>query len=165
MELGSLKPVLSSLVMPLVFLPLLGLMGLVLIAMRKRSGWAAGTGVNSSEAEVAARVALQDYGFNLRWAENQSRDTAENAQMIAPLLKRDGITRVALVTDALRMPRAMVEFKRTGLAITPAPMGYVLPTKSDLLQWLPTTDGLAASTRLIHEQLGLVAVRLQQNLV
>ena len=260
MELGSLKPVLSSLLMPLAFLPLLGLLGLVLIAMRKRtgwvlssvafaglwllscqgtavwlaqnalpqyppvtaaqlkagqvqaivvlgggiypqapeygtaqpgpntaarlrygiwlsrqtglpvafsggSGWVAGTTAKSTEAEVAARVAQEDYGFTLRWAENQSRDTAENAQMIAPLLKRDGITRVALVTDALHMPRAMVEFKRTGLTITPAPMGYVLPTKSNLLQWLPTTDGLAGSTRLIHELLGLVAARLQQDLV
>ena len=260
MELGSLKPLISSLVMPLAFLPLLGLLGMVLIAMRKRSGWvlsgvafaglwllscqgtavwlaqnalpqyppvtaaqlkagqvqaivvlgggiypqapeygtaqpgpssaarlrygiwlsrqtglpvafsggngwAAGIGVKNSEAEVAARVALQDYGFNLRWVENQSRDTAENAQMIAPLLKRDGITRIALVTDALHMPRAMEEFKRTGLAITPAPMNYVLPTKSDLLQWLPTTDGLAGSTRLIHELLGRISTRLQRDLV
>ena len=258
MELGSLKPVITSLLMPLAFLPLLGLLGLVLIAWRKRfgwllsvlafaalwllscqgttvwlaqtvlpqyppataaqlkagqvqaivvlgggiysqapeygtaqpgpssaarlrygiwlsrqtglpvafsggNGWAAGIGVKNSEAEVAARVALQDYGFNLRWVENQSRDTAENAQMIAPLLQRDGITRIALVTDALHMPRAMAEFKRTGLAITPAPMNYVLPTKSDLLQWLPTTDGLAGSTRLIHELLGLVAARLQRD--
>lgn len=260
MELGSLKPVLTSLVMPLAFLPLLGLLGLVLIAMRKRSGWvlsgvafaslwllscqgtavwlaqnalpqyppvtaaqlkagqaqaivvlgggiypqapeygtaqpeprtaarlrygiwlsrqtglpvafsggsgwAAGTGVKYSEAEVASRVALQDYGVSLRWVENQSRDTAENAQMIAPLLKREGITRIALVTDALHMPRAMLEFERTSLAITPAPMGYVLPTKSDLLQWLPTTDGLTGSTRLIHELLGRVAAKMQNNFV
>lgn len=256
MELGSLKPVLTSLVMPLAFLPLLGLLGLVLVAMRKRSGWvlcvvafaalwllscqgtavwlaqnalpqhqpvtaaqlkasqvqavvvlggglyphapeyssaqpgpatlarlrygiwlskqtglpvafsggtgwAAGTGVKTTEAEVAARVALEEFGFTLRWVENQSRDTAENARRVAPLLMRDGIQRIALVTDALHMPRAMAEFERTGLAITPAPTAYVLPTKSDLLQWLPTTDGLSGSTRLIHERLGLAAARLR----
>jgi uncharacterized SAM-binding protein YcdF (DUF218 family) len=256
MEFGSFKPVLSSLVMPLAFLPLLGLLGLVLVARRKRmgwllsavafaglwllscqgttvwlaqhalpqyapataaqlkasnvqaivvlgggtypqapeygmaqpgpstaarlrygiwlakqsglpvafsggSGWAAGMNVKNSEAEVAARVALEDYGFTLRWVENQSRDTAENAQLIAPLLKRDGVKRIALVTDALHMPRAMAEFERTGLGITPAPTGYVLPTKSDLLQWLPTIDGLTGSTRLIHELLGLATARLR----
>ena len=256
MELGSLKPVLTSLVLPLAFLPFLGLLGLVLAARSKRSGWvlgvvafaalwllscqgttvwlaqnalpqylpasaaqlkasqvqaivvlgggtypqapeygtpqpgpstaarlrygiwlskqsglpvafsggsgwAAGANVKSSEAEVAARVALQDYGFTLRWVENQSRDTAENARMIAPLLMRDGIKRIALVTDALHMPRAVAEFERTGLIITPAPTGYVLPTKSDLLQWLPTTDGLSGSTRVIHELLGLAAARLR----
>ena len=256
MELGSLKPVLSSLAMPLAFLPLLGLLGLVLIAMRKRSGWflgtaafaalwllscqgtavwlsqtvlpqyppvtaaqlkagqvqaivvlgggiypqapeygtaqpgpstaarlrygiwlsrqtglpvafsggsgwVAGTTAKSTEAEVAARVAQEDYGFTLRWLENQSRDTAENAQMIAPLLRRDGIARIALVTDALHMPRAMVEFERTGLVITPASTGYVLPTKSGLLQWLPSSDGIYGSTRLIHEVLGLAVAKLR----
>ena len=254
MELGSLKPVLSSLAMPLAFLPLLGLLGLVLIATRERigwflctaalaalwllscqgtavwlaqnalsqyppvtlsqlkagqvqaivvlgggiyplapeygtaqpgpatlarlrysirlsrqsglpvafsggSGWAAGTAVTSTEAEVAARVAQEDYGFTLRWLESQSRDTAENAQLIAPLLKRDGIARIALVTEALHMPRAMAEFERTGLSITPAPTGYVLPSKSGLLQWLPSADGLRDSSRLIHEVLGLAAVK------
>ena len=256
MELGSLKPVLSSLAMPLAFLPLLGLLGLVLIATRKRigwflctaafaalwllscqgtavwlarstlpqyppvtlsqlkagqvqaivvlgggiypqapeygtaqpgpatlarlryaiwlsrqsglpvafsggSGWAAGTAATSTEAEVAARVAQQDYGFTLRWLESQSRDTAENAQLIAPLLKRDGIARIALVTEALHMPRAMAEFERTGLSITPAPTGFVLLTKSGLLQWLPSLEGIHGSTRVIHEVLGLAAVKLR----
>ena len=256
MELGSLKPVLSSLAMPLAFLPLLGLLGLVLIARRKRmgwfvctavfvtlwllscqgtavwlsqntvpqyspvtvsqlkagqvqavvvlgggvfplapeygaaqpgpatlarlrygiwlsrqtglpvafsggSGWAAGTAVTSTEAEVAARVAQDDFGFTLRWLESQSRDTAENAQFIAPLLKRDGIARIALVTDALHMPRALTEFERTGLTITPAPTGFVLPTKSGFLQWLPSADGLRDSTRLMHELLGLAAAKLR----
>ena len=256
MDLGSLKPILSSLLMPLAFLPLLGLLGLILVAKCKRggwllstvafaalwllscqgtavwlartalpqyppvtasqfktaqvqaivvlggglhpeapeygtaqlgpltaarlrygiwlsrqsglpvafsggSGWAAGTNVKNTEAEVAARVALEDYGFALRWVENQSRDTAENAQLVAPLLKRDGVQHIALVTDALHMPRAMAEFERTGLVITAAPTGYVLPTKSDVLQWLPSTDGLTGSTRLIHEVLGLAATKLR----
>lgn len=256
MEFGSLKPVVTSLLMPLAFLPLLGLLGLVWVARRKRSGWllssvafgalwllscqgaavwlarnalpqyppvtpsqletaqlqaivvlgggiypqapeygaaqpgpataarlrygiwlarqsglpvafsggsgwAAGSLAKSSEAEVAARVARQDYGFTLRWVENQSRDTAENAQRVAPLLKRDGIQRIALVTDALHMPRAMAEFERTGLIITPAPMGYVLPARSGALQWLPSADGITDTTRIIHEVLGLAATRLR----
>ena len=256
MELGSLKPVLSSLVMPLVLAPLLGFLGLVLIARRKHigwflctvafaalwllscqgtavwlskntvpqyppitvsqlkavqvqaivvlgggiypqapeygtaqpgpatlarlrygiwlsrqtglpvafsggSGWVAGNSVTSTEAEVATRVAQENYGFTLRWLESQSRDTAENAQLIAPLLKRDGIARIALVTDALHMPRALAEFERTGLTITPAPTGYVLPNKSGLLQWLPSADGIHGSTRVIHELLGLAAVKLR----
>lgn len=256
MEFGGLKPVLSSLLMPLVFLPLLGLLGLLLIANRLRAGWllsvlasgalwllscqgtavwlartalpqyppvtasqlratqvqaivvlgggthleapeygtaqpgpftaarlrygiwlsrqsglpvafsggngwAAGSNIKNSEAEVAARVALEDYRFTLRWVENQSRDTAENAQMLAPLLKRDGVQRIVLVTDALHMPRAVTEFERTGLAVTPGPTGYFLPTKSGVLQWLPSTDGLSGSTRLIHKVLGLATAKLR----
>ena len=131
------------------------------VAFSGGSGWAAGTAVPNPEADVAARVAQQDYGFTLRWLEDQSRDTAENAQFIALLLKRDGVARIALVTDALHMPRAMVEFERTGLTITPSPTGFVLPTKSGLLQWLPSTDGLRDSSRLMHELLGLAAAKLR----
>lgn len=256
MELGNLKPVLTSLVMPLVFLPLLGLLGLVLVARRKRSGWvlgvvafaalwllscqgtavwlaqnalpqylpvtaaqlkdekvqaivvlgggmypqapeyssaqpgpatlarlrygiwlskqtglpvafsggtgwAAGSDLKATEAEVAARVAMEEFGFSMRWVENKSRDTAENARLTAPMLKRDGITRIALVTDALHMPRALVAFEPTGLVVTPATMGYALPTKFSVLQWLPTVDGLAGSTRVIHEVLGRLTARLR----
>ena len=260
MEFGSLKPVLSSLVMPLALLPLLGLLGLVLVAWRKRmgwllsivafaglwllscqgtavwlaqtalpqyspvtlarlkanqvqaivvlgggiypqapeygtaqpgpltaarlrygvwlarqsglplaftggSGWAADSTAPSAErvteAAVAGRVVEQDYGIKLRWLETQSRDTAENARFLAPMLQRDGIARIALVTDALHMPRSVGEFERTGLIITPAPTGYVLPTRTWLLQWMPSSDGLHSSTRLIHELLGMTVAKLR----
>ena len=256
MEFSNLKPVISSLLMPLAFLPFVGLLGLVLAATRRRlgwvlsmsafcalwalscqgtavslaqnvlpqyapvtlsqlkaaqvqaiivlggglypqapeygaaqpsqstaarlrygiwlakqsglpvafsggSGWAADPTLKIFEADVAARVALEDYGFTLRWVENQSRDTAENAQHMAPLLARDGVLRVALVTDALHMPRAVAEFERTSLVIVPAPTRYVLPNRSAVLQWLPSTDGIADTTRVMHEALGLAASSLR----
>jgi uncharacterized SAM-binding protein YcdF (DUF218 family) len=133
------------------------------VAFSGGSGWAAGANVKSSEAEVAARVALEDYGFTLRWVENQSRDTAENARMVAPLLMRDGIKRIALVTDAMHMPRSLLAFEGKGLVITPAPINFVLPTKSSILQWLPTVDGLSRSTRALHEMLGLTLAKLRRS--
>ena len=125
------------------------------------SGWAAATGQASSEAEVAGRVAQQDYGLAIAWLETQSRDTFENASLLTPLLKRDGISKIALVTDATHMPRSVMEFERQGLVVTPAPTGFVLPTRSGVLLWLPSTDGMAASTRILHELLGLTAAKLR----
>ena len=115
---------------------------------------------HTTEAAVAARVALQDYGVSLRWLETQSRDTAENARLTAPLLQRDGVQRIALVTDAWHLPRAIVAFERTGLIITPAPMGYLLATQSGALLWLPSVGGLSTSTRVLQELLGLLVARL-----
>jgi uncharacterized SAM-binding protein YcdF (DUF218 family) len=106
-------------------------------------------------------VAQQDYGVTLRWLEDRSRDTAENASLLTPILRRDGIKKIALVTDAVHMPRSVLEFERQGLAITPAPTGFVLPTRSGLLMWLPSTDGISASTRVLHELLGLTIARLR----
>ena len=108
---------------------------------------------------MAARVALQDYGVALRWRESQSRDTAENARLLAPMLKRDGITRIVLVTDALHMPRSVLAFDRTGLLIVPAPTGYILPGHTDLLEWLPSASGLENSQQVLREWLALAVAR------
>ena len=131
------------------------------VAFTGGSGWAASSSSGSSEAEVAGRVAQQDYGITLRWLEAKSRDTAENARELTPILRRDGIARIALVTDALHMPRSVLAFERQGLTIIAAPTGFVLPTRSGLLLWLPSTDGISASTRVLHELLGLSVARLR----
>ena len=111
---------------------------------------------------MAQRIAQQENGVTLRWVEGQSRDTAENARRMAPLLAASGIQRIALVTHASHMPRAVAEFERTGLLVTPAPMGFVLPRRSPLFEWLPSAEGLQASQQVLRELVGGVVARLQQ---
>lgn len=122
-------------------------------------GWGAAGEQVVSEGEVARRAAQQDYGLTLRWIDNQSRDTAENARMLRPLLLKDKIQRIALVTHAWHMPRSVQAFERAGFTVTPAPMGYILPSRNGLLEWLPSADGLSASKVVLKEWLGLLAQR------
>jgi len=122
-------------------------------------GWAAQGAQAASEAEVAARVAQQEYGVTLRWLEAQSQDTAGNARLLAPLLQRGGVQRIALVTDAWHMPRAVALFERAGLQVTPAPMGFVRPIESAVLQWLPSARGLLASQQVLREWLAIMVAR------
>jgi uncharacterized SAM-binding protein YcdF (DUF218 family) len=122
-------------------------------------GWAAHSTQTEPEAEVAARALQQDYGLALRWSESQSRDTAGNARLMAPLLRQAGVQRIALVTHAWHMPRAVLAFEQAGLTVTPAPMGYVLPVQSELLEWLPSAQGLQASRQVLREWLALAAGR------
>lgn len=133
------------------------------VAFSGGTGWAA-DGMQPlseiSEAEVASRVALQDYGFALRWSEAASRDTSGNARLLAPILQREGVQRIALVTDAWHLPRAVAAFERAGFVVTPTPMAFVLPLERGLLQWLPSARGLLASQRVLHECLGLAAGRI-----
>jgi uncharacterized SAM-binding protein YcdF (DUF218 family) len=124
-------------------------------------GWAAHSTQTEPEAEVAARALQQDYGLALRWSESQSRDTAGNARLMAPLLRQAGVQRIALVTHAWHMPRAVLAFEQAGLAVTPAPMGYVLPAQSELLEWLPSAQGLQASRQVLREGLALLVGRLR----
>ena len=125
-------------------------------------GWAAHGSQTESEAEVARRVAQRDYGVTLRWLEADSRDTAENARLLAPVLKRDGVQRIALVTNAWHMPRAMAAFEKTGLVVLAAPMGFVLPGEHPLLEWLPSAQGLLASRQVLREWLGIAVARVTE---
>lgn len=120
-------------------------------------GWGAGDDF-PSEAEVARRTLLE-FGVDLRWADAQSRDTAENAQRMREVLAREGITRIALVTDAWHMPRALLAFRRAGFTVTPAPTGFPAAETRVLLTWLPSSEGLTLSRQVLREALGLWVAR------
>jgi uncharacterized SAM-binding protein YcdF (DUF218 family) len=122
-------------------------------------GWAhSRTGVPSEGAVVRA-AALQDFGATLRWVEDQSRDTAENASHLHALLAPDGVQRIALVTHAWHMPRAQQAFERAGFTVLPAPTGFTLAQQRSLLEWLPTAQGLQASREVLREYVGLRVAR------
>lgn len=116
-------------------------------------GWA-GVGSQASEAEVAQQALTRLGGPNLRWQEGQSRDTRENAQFSAQLLKADGVTRIALVTHAWHMPRSVRQFEAAGLVVMPAPMGFIHSDERPVLQWLPSASGLRDSAWVLREWLG-----------
>jgi len=122
-------------------------------------GWGAANGQVISEGEVARRAAQQDYGLALRWIDTQSRDTVENAQFLKPLMEKDKVQRIALVTHAWHMPRSVRAFERAGFIVTPAPMGFILPSRNGVLQWTPSADGLGTSQLILKEWLGLLAQR------
>jgi uncharacterized SAM-binding protein YcdF (DUF218 family) len=117
-------------------------------------GWSSARTDMPPEAEVAAR-ALKDFGATLRWADARSRDTEENAGQMKKLLAADGITRIALVTDAWHMPRSVLEFERAGFDVAPAPTGFPSAHTRPLLGWLPSADGLGLSRQVLREALGL----------
>ncbi len=107
------------------------------------------------EGEVVQRVLQQDHQPPLRWVENQSRDTQENAELLAPILFADGVRRIALVTSYPHMPRSVFEFEQVGFEVIPAPTGYYRTVSDDWLAWLPTVSGLHSTWYLLREQLGL----------
>lgn len=119
-------------------------------------GWSQTPG--SSEAEAAARAAVQDFNHPLRWTEGESRDTHENATRTLPLLKRDGVTHILLVTHGWHMPRARRNFEEaarpSGIEIEVAPMGLAQRAETPLLDWLPSASGFTRVRNALHEALG-----------
>src|SRR4051794_21321727 len=119
-------------------------------------GWASVEGGIAPEGEVARRVLSQDYGLTPRWIDNTSHDTRENALRTRELLGAQGIQRIALVTHAWHMPRAVREFERAGFTVVPAPTGFASPESRPLLEWLPSAEGLTFSRLVLREAAGRV---------
>jgi uncharacterized SAM-binding protein YcdF (DUF218 family) len=113
-----------------------------------------------AEGESMREVLEHEFGVKVRWVEVAARDTGENASLAAPILKRAGIRRVALLSHAWHLARAIPLFEKEGLEVTPAPMGFSTSPPSPLLGFLP--GGLGQSREALHEYLGQFSNRMKE---
>lgn len=111
------------------------------------------------EAVLMARVLHDEFGISVRWQENDSRTTQQNAANSARLLQTDnGIFRIILVTQAHHMLRAVREFHHAGFSVLPAPAApFSLLHPAGFFAWLPDMRCYRYSTQVLHEGLGLLA--------
>jgi uncharacterized SAM-binding protein YcdF (DUF218 family) len=123
-------------------------------------GWALGDAVLTPEAQIAARIAAQEFGRPLKWLEERSRDTRENGIYGVTMLKEQGIRRVLLVTHQYHMPRALRAFEAaaagSGMVVEPAPVDVPNAPLNAAMSWMPTTDGVMTVREIAHELLGRV---------
>jgi uncharacterized SAM-binding protein YcdF (DUF218 family) len=112
-----------------------------------------------AEAPLMRDALEREFGVKVRWIEDRSRNTHENAQLSAAILRPEGVQTIVLVGHAFDMPRARLEFEHAGLQVVLAPT-YVPGRSIDpkLAHFLPSTAALELSRYTIYEMLGL-AVR------
>lgn len=124
-----------------------------------------GAGITEDNIEPLASGmvnALQnEFSTPVTWTEPTSDNTAENAQYSARILKKSGISRILLVTDAMHMHRAKVIFMHQGLEVIAAPTMFFAQDKLGLSDLLPSVEGMRLSNYAIYEWLGLVWYRLK----
>lgn len=114
-----------------------------------------------SEAQLMADSLQRDLGVNVRWKEERSRTTWENAQMSAELLLPQGIKRVVVVTQAWHMQRSRWSFEQAGFEVVPAPMGFLGREHGRPYGgWLPESKSIWQSGQLLNEAVGLLGYRL-----
>ena len=107
------------------------------------------------EARLMTEVLQQDFRITVRWTEQGSRNTFENAQMSASLLQPAGIQRIYLVTHAWHMRRARLAFEHAGFKVIPAPIGYATRYKLSVLDFLPDARALDNSGLFFREVAGI----------
>ena len=107
-----------------------------------------------------ARALEDEFGIVARWRETESRNTHENAQFSAAILKRSGIDRVLLVSHGFDVPRARAEFEAAGLQVIPAPTYISVVSVESLFDFVPNITSLYGSHYACYELLANLALAL-----
>jgi uncharacterized SAM-binding protein YcdF (DUF218 family) len=127
----------------------LGLPVLVSGGIDRRSG--------RSLAVMASAVLEQDFQVPVRWREERSTNTFENAAFSATILSRDGVSKALVVAQDWDMPRLLWSFDQSGIGAVPSPAGVPSSgiSRVELEDFLPGYRGFQDSFYALHELLGL----------
>lgn len=114
-----------------------------------------------SEARLMADAMQRDFGVQVRWLEEESRTTWENAQLSAAMLLPQGVKRVVVVTQAWHMQRSQWSFQQAGFEVVAAPVGFMgIDHGMPFAGLLPYSRSVWQSGQLLNEVAGLIGYRV-----
>lgn len=115
-------------------------------------------------ADLMAATLENDLHVDVRWREDKSRNTLENAQFSAAILHDAEISTVVLVAQRWDIPRASWALKQFGIDAIPSGQARLLtPSTAEVTDFIPTVSGLNESFIALHELLGLRYYRLDHS--
>jgi uncharacterized SAM-binding protein YcdF (DUF218 family) len=123
-------------------------------------------GINASDTppyalEMKQTLLTQGVPEEMIWSEVQSHSTYENAFYSARFLKKKGIHKIVLVTEAYHMLRAEKSFRKQGLEVVPAACGYrAYGTGLRFFELFPNWEPISWNEDSSHEILGLLWYRI-----
>jgi uncharacterized SAM-binding protein YcdF (DUF218 family) len=92
------------------------------------------------------------------WTEERSESTHEAAVYAVQILRKKGISRIALVTEAYHMPRAEGSFRREGIEVIPAPCRFH-KLQFSWAELLPRLEAIDRNENVLHEWVGMLWYR------
>jgi uncharacterized SAM-binding protein YcdF (DUF218 family) len=118
-------------------------------------------GAHQSEGALMRAALDADFAVPVRWNEDRSRTTWENALYTSRLLLPQQIVTVVLVTQAWHMPRALWSFERVGFTALPWPAPREVPQPHRTADFLPSVAALQQTFYALHEMIGGAYYRLR----
>jgi uncharacterized SAM-binding protein YcdF (DUF218 family) len=116
----------------------------------------------TSEASVMSTTLVDSFNIKVKWKEDRSRNTAENAIYSAAILKENEIDSIYLVTHASHMPRAVMMFEKEGINTTPAPTIFTADVMTPgWPNYIPSLSALLKTRKALHEYTGIIWYKLR----
>ncbi len=117
-------------------------------------------GVTPIGTQMAATLAAE-FATPVRWVEDRSDDTWQNAEFSAAMLKHDGIDSAYIVTHAWHMRRSLMAFDHFGIAARPAPVRFDRWPQPQFDDFVPSVSALRLSYFALHEWIGCLDYALK----
>ena len=116
-------------------------------------------------AEIMARDLKNHYQVKTKWLETKSSNTAENARFSYDILRKEGISRIYLVTHASHLTRAVPIFEHQGFDVTPAPTQFMGFSNNqpgfEFDRLIPNSHALIDSYFALHEYVGVLWYKIR----
>jgi uncharacterized SAM-binding protein YcdF (DUF218 family) len=112
-------------------------------------------------ATLMSRVLQEDFRIPVRWREERSRNTFENALFSADILRHAGVGSALVVAHPWDMARALWCFRAVGYPVVPSPTAEDASPKLSVAAFLPQVPALLQSYYALHELIGLAWYRLR----
>ena len=96
-----------------------------------------------------------DFRLPVRWREDRSTTTYQNALYSAEMLRRAGMPAALVVTNRWHMARALWSFRAVGYPVVAAPTPGGRRLKLSVASFLPQIPALLDSYYALHELIGL----------
>ena len=112
-------------------------------------------------ADLMATSMRDDFNVPAKWLESESRDTWQNAEFSAKILKENKIDSVYVVSHPWHLRRAFIAFRHFGLKMTAAPTLIDGPPRMKIGTFLPSAQALETSYFALHEWIGCAIYALR----
>jgi len=108
-----------------------------------------------SLAAMMSAALQDDFQVPVRWLEDRSANTYQNAAYSAEILRGAGVPSALLVTHRWHMARALWSFRAVGYPVIPAPPPVGVMFSFSASSFLPQIGALLDSYYALHELFGL----------
>ncbi len=110
---------------------------------------------DDSLADMMSAALQEEFRVPVRWREDRSTNTYENAAFSAAILRREGVSSALLVTHPWHMARALLSFRAVGYPVVPAIRHGGRLSSLSASSFFPQVPALLSSYYALHELLGL----------
>jgi uncharacterized SAM-binding protein YcdF (DUF218 family) len=113
------------------------------------------------EGRFMREILEQEFHVPVRWTEEASDNTWENALYTRRILAPLGIKKILLVSHAWHMARAVPAFEDVGFTVVPAGTRFSVGRPRSVFDFVPDASGLRMSAYAMHEYIGVMWYRVR----